>query len=484
MKFRRTKSLILICLIVSSIFLSAYVWFSEELWPRGYNFFIMFQNNPAVRRIFNSDIYSIPKENLSKPQKIVVTKGEKRNVYYNSNPSFDTINQATSAFISTVLKDETSIKNRVVVNKDEWHNVLRNDEILDTNSIYINYSLECSPSLFAHMIGIKDTWIGAELGSVKEFIIAPVSEDILFYAKNGSDDTIYKYLVSYPKKDEISSIINNYTIDAGTTYSYSFELNLDKNEGGIGSGVKQKVFIDSMVIVSSDSISVPVIYGENPFETEIADRQKLLELFQYAAGAPKHYTDYSGVEYFVENYSHFKIHPNGLIEFNAETEGGGISLPDNPVTVYEALNKSIEFSENVWQSVVGEKPFSVLVTSDLLENDQGIYKFTLDYYYEGNLVTTSLKGENFEPMNFAVEIYVKNGKIEKYRHFFRRYEKADTIVCTPQIQALDKIYEKLQDGENEIFIKDVYLSYIENGDKTDKAPVWCAEIKGTNEIVY
>lgn len=486
MKFRRTKSLILTCLIVSSIFLSAYVWFSEELWPEGYNFFIMFKNNPIVRRVFNSDIYSFPKENLSKPQKIIVTKGENRNVYYNSDTSFDNINKASTAFLSAVLKDEKIVKNRITVEQQEWQDVLRNDEILDTNSIYINYSLEYSPSLFAHMIGVKETWFGKELTAVKEFIVAPMGDgdDVLFYAKDSANGTIYKYLISYKEKNELKEIIDTRATDSETTYSYAFELNLDKNEGGIGTGVKQMVMMDSMVIISSKSTSVPVIYSENPFKTETVDREKLLDTFQYAAGESKHYTDYSGVEYFVENYSHLKIHPNGLVEYVADVEGGGISLPDDPVTVYESLNKAIEFSENVWRSVAGDKQFSVLVTSDLLENDQGTYKFTLDYYYEGNRVTTSLSGDNFDPMNYAVEIYVKNGKIEKYRHFFRKYEKADSVVSPPQIQALDKIYEKFQNQESEILIKNVYLSYIENGNETNKVPVWCAEIEGSNEVVY
>ena len=486
MKLRRTKSLILTCLIISSIVLSAYVWMSEELWPKGYNFFIEIKNHPSIRRFFSADVYSIPMENLSKPEKIVVTKGEERNVYYNSDPSFEEVNKTVSAFLESVLSDEATVQNRVTVSAEEWKNVLRNDEILDTRSLYVDFSLEYSSELFAHMIGIKNTWIDKEVSSLKEFIIAPVGEgesDVLFYAKGGGE-LIYKYLISYKGKSEITAAIDTYATDTATTYSYSFELNLDKNNQGIGTGVKQKVFLNSMVIMSSNSTTVPVIYGENPFESELADRGALLGHFRYAAGAPKHYTDYSGIEYFVENDAHLKLYPNGLIEYVAEADGGGIELPESPASVYEAINRSIGFAEHVWSSVVGDAPFSVLVTSDLLENDEGIYKFTLDYYYEGKLVTTEISGNGFEDMNHAVEIEVKNGKVIRYRHFFRRYQMAAEIVSTPQIEALDKIYERFNTGEDEIFINDVYLSYIENGTNSDKAPVWCAEIEGSDNIVY
>ena len=465
--------------------MSAYVWFSEELWPGGYNFFVMLRNNPAVRRIFDSDVYSIPKENLSKPQKIVVTQGEMRNVYYHSDPSFEKINKGISAFISATLKDETLILNRTTVDKNEWHDVLRNDEILDTNSIYVNYSIEYGSNLFARVIGIKETWLGKEISAVKEFIVAPVDGgNILFYVKDAATEMIYKYLVKYEESKTVASVINDYATNTDTTYSYSYELNLDKNDEGIGTGVVQKVFLDSMSIISSGTTTVPVIYGENPFETGIVDRDELLGGFQYASGSPNHHTDFEGIEYFIENYSHLKIYPSGLIEYVAETAGGGISLPESPATAYEALNKSIEFAENIWRSAMGDVSFSVLVTSDIIENNEGNYKFTLDYYYEGNMVTTSLKGNGHDSMNHAVEIEVKNGEIVKYRHFFRKYDNAGTVVSTPQIEALDKIYERFQSPETEIIINDIYLSYIENGSINDKSPVWCAKIEGSDEIVY
>ena len=58
------------------------------------------------------------------------------------------------------------------------------------------------------------------------------------------------------------------------------------------------------------------------------------------------------------------------------------------------------------------------------------------------------------------------------------------MVSIPQIEALDKIYERFNDGDEEIFINDIYLSYIENGNSSDKAPVWCAEIEGSDNVVY
>lgn len=468
--------------------MSAYVWFSEELWPGGYNFFIMLQNNPIVKRFISEETpYSIPKENLSKPQKIVVTGGSHRSVYYNSDTSFDDINTVTSVFINSVLKDESIVTNRTVAEKAEWFNVLRNDEILDTNSIYVDFSLACTNSLFSHMMGVENTWLAGEVSTLKEFIIAPVgrdNSDVLFYVRDSSNDLIYKYLISYAQKKDVLSVIDKYTGNTSATYSYAFELNLDKNDEGIGSGVKQKVFMDSMSIISSNSTYVPVISSQNVLKTDEIDKAELLSCFDYASRSPRHYTDYSGIEHYIENYSQLKIHPEGLLEYSVDVSGGGIRLPQNPTSVYETVNKCIEFSENVWHSVMPGEAFSVLVTSDLIESSDGVYNFTLDYYHSGNPVTTTLEGAEFEPMNHAVEIEVKNGEITKYRHFFRKYEQTHTVICPSQIESLDTIYEKLAGQEDETYIADVYLSYIENGNSGEKMPVWCAKTEGSKKIIY
>ena len=157
-RFRKTKTALLTGLIMLSLALSSFVWFSDELWPGGYNFFIMLKNNiPFARQIFEKDVYSMPKENLSKPQKIVVTNGERRAVFYNGNSDFNSLHDIIKPFITETMRSEESVTNSQKVSEEEWFNVLRNDELLDTRSIYVNYSLSYSTSLFAHMIGLRDT---------------------------------------------------------------------------------------------------------------------------------------------------------------------------------------------------------------------------------------------------------------------------------------------------------------------------------------
>ena len=110
-KLRKTKTALLVCLIASSLFLSVHVWFGEELWPEGCNsFVVMFKNSPIVKTLFTKNIYSMPKENLSTPRKLVLTNYSERSVYYNSNENFKPVTDAIKPFMAETLRSRENIK--------------------------------------------------------------------------------------------------------------------------------------------------------------------------------------------------------------------------------------------------------------------------------------------------------------------------------------------------------------------------------------
>ena len=488
MKYRRTKSVILLCLIFSSLIMSVYVWFSEELWPNGYNFFIMLKNTQIVREIFHKDIYSVPKENLSKPQKIVLACDEDRSVYYNSEMSFDSIHDTYKEFICHALKDSANVLNRAFVDEAEWYSILRNDEIPEVRSLYVDYSLAYTPALYAAVLGIRNTWLEGEVSAVKEFIVAPAEKDSnsLLYVKDYNDGTIHKYLIDSPMNSEIRSTIEKNTQNSYESYSYSFELNLNNREVGIGEGVVQKVFLDSMVIVSPSETETAIAMSVNPLKGDESFYIGTINAFDMSPGSTRNYTDPMGVRYCIQNYSTLKIHPEGIVEYTADNEDMGIVLSEAPFSLYETLNSAIEFSEKVWHSVAPGEPFSVLVTSDLIEKDKasGEYTFTLDYYFDGEPVSVKLNSKTAGKMNHAVEIGIKKGKIIKYRHLLRKYESTgETKICPSPIDALDIIYKSLPE-EEETYIEDIYLSYIEDGTENRRKTLWCAKLRGSDDIIY
>lgn len=497
MKFRKTKSLILLCLIISSVFLSFYVWLGEELWPTGYNFFIMLRNNSVISALFpQKEVYSMPKENLSKPQRIVITNGAERTMYYNSDDSFDSLHDIVRGALTHALANKEAIKNQTVAEASEWYNILRNDEVFDSRSIFIEYSLAYTPNLFAHVTGIQNTWIEEEVSSLKQFIIVPTGSqknEFLLYVKDFEQETVHKYLVEGGQQTSVYNAADDYTKTSETAFNYAFELNfsVDRQGTGIGEGVSQKVFLDPMIMFSYDKTQTSVIQSSNPLADDAFVKDRMLSVFHYNYGAPRHYTDPLGIEYYVENYSLLKIHPNGLVEYTADRVDMGIALSDKPASLYESLNSAIEFAERFWQSVMPDMPFNVLVTSDLLEDDSDVYRFTLDYYYDGNPVTVELMGAGFEPMNHAIEIYVSGGRIIKYRHFISKYETVEETTNLSILEALDLVYESISqtlEGEEEpagnILVADIFLSYVERGVPSAKTSLWCARIADRESLIY
>lgn len=483
MKKEKIKTGILIVLICSAITLAANVWFGSGVWPRGYDFFVSLPNRAFFSQLFKKEQpYIIPMENLAKPRMLVVTNGGSRAVYYNSDASYAAYFDAVNAFFKTALADETLVFMSTVVGEDEWYDVLRNDEILDTRSIYISYGTAFSPRLFAQVIGIERTWLESRTDAVRELILAPVGdtgEDVLLYVRS-ADGTVSKFYINYPQKAALYSIISG--MDENQGYSYAFELNLHDSMVGIGGGVEQKVVMDPMLLISPRSTESAVITGTNPIASK-TDADALLSVFDYRERGVNRHTGADGTIYFVENYGSISIHPDGLVEYYAVDEQMGVNIlpaEGGTASLYDALNGAVLFADRVWKALVPDQPFDALLSSDLVENENGEYTFTLDYYYEGTPITMARSD-----MHHAAEIRVKDGRIVEYRHILRRFDGTGSKTeNASMLQAIDGLYARFSAEDSQIRITDLYLSYIEDTASAEERPVWCARIDGREELVY
>ncbi len=474
--------LILIC---SAIVLAASVWFGSGIWPRGYDFFLSLPNRAFFSQLFGKEQpYTSPMENLARPRRLVVTNGGSRGVYYNSDSSFPPYYEVVNEFFRATLSDESLVFMSTAVDEEEWYDVLRNDELLDTKSIYISYSTAFSPRLFAQVIGTEHTWLEAHTDSVQEFILAPIGDaghDVLLYVRGLGGGPVLKFYINYPQKSTLYARIDSMAENLG--YSFAYELNLHDSQVGIGGGVAQKVVMEPMLLISPRSGTSAPLRGTNPIASE-TDTEALLSVFGYRERGVNRYTGADGTVHFVENYGSIGIYPDGLVEYYAVDEQKGVNIlpfESGLATLYDSLNGAVSFAARVWQSLVPDRPFEALVSSDLVENEDGEYVFTMDYYYEGTPITMASGN-----MRHAVEIRVKNGKIVEYRHILRRFtaagEKAEDI---PMLQAIDGMYARLGQEENtQIRILDLYISYVEDTSPGEKRPVWCAQIEGREEPVY
>ena len=62
-------------------------------------------------RVFQRNSFvSVPKENLSKPRKIVVNDGELWVPYYNSDEAFDKLNENTSIVLKALFEGKNKLR--------------------------------------------------------------------------------------------------------------------------------------------------------------------------------------------------------------------------------------------------------------------------------------------------------------------------------------------------------------------------------------
>lgn len=489
MKKEKIKTGILIALLLNTLILTANVWFGSGLWPHGYDFFISLPNRAFFSQLFRKNQpYVSPMETLARPQRLVVTNGANRAVYYNSDASYAPFYESVKDFFYVTLADESYISMATEVQDAEWYDVLRNDEILDTRSVYVEYSTAFSPKLFAQITGIAATWLENRVSSVRDFIIAPVGaegEDMLLYIREYDTGRIMKFYIQYPGKTALYQKIASLSEDAN--YSYAFELNLHDSQVGIGEGVEQKVVMEPLILISPRKTESVTITAENPI-TPSMDMDALLSVFRYRQRAVNRYVTTDGTTHFVENYGSIHIYPDGVVEYYAVEKDKGVSiLPAgaSAATLYDSLNGAVGFAAQVWNSLVPDIPFDALVEAERLEESPAGYLFTLDYYMEGTRIITAAQSETHSPLQHAVEIEVQDGRIVRYRHFIRRFTATDTKVLNPaMLEAIDGIYAQLANEEEKIQITDLFLGYIENATDAEKFPVWCAKLAGKESLVY
>ena len=156
MKKESIKTAILALLVTSSVILTINNWFSEKLWPDGYNFF----SNLARYFSFGESTksYYLSKENVSNPAKIIVNNTEKRGVYTHTSPDFNDM----VGSVKTLLKSGLSEKKNIAQSSARaWQDALK------YKSIYFSYPVAYDTKTFA---AILDTPINAlPDGSVQEF---------------------------------------------------------------------------------------------------------------------------------------------------------------------------------------------------------------------------------------------------------------------------------------------------------------------------
>lgn len=446
----KVKTSIIIVLIINLVFLTYQAWFKSGIlgsdWP-----YFSFSDLPFVRAFQRDSFVSVPKENLSKPRKIVVNDGELWVPYYNSDAAFDRLDENTSIVLKCLLGG--SIKDETQINYEEWIN------LLTERSVYVEYPIAVAPRMLAMVLNTDFERLPGDIGIINDAIIIPAAADDEVYValKDANTGKAYKFLV---KNEDISfpeEVLAMYTDKYRRDGYYEFAFNTLLGEG-LG---ENNVRVADLVLFSDNESVYRDIKGSNPMEGKT--HAQLLQSFSFNPKPLRYYSDGYGADNYVENYATVTIFPDGYIEYSAVDHEKGIDLDAYADNEYEILNRAIDFAEKVWASVSNE-PLEVLVSG--IEKTEEGNRFVFDYYYGGREIAVEITKEGRESLYHAIEIETAGSRIVSYRQYLRSYTEANTSTSQENFMlALDYFVSLFKDEENSV-ITDLYPGYFDSGENT------------------
>lgn len=460
----RIKTTSMVLLFVNLIVLTCRLWFSGGFWQEDFRGMVM---SLPVLRSFASDSYSIPRERLSTPRKILINDGSLWIAYYNTDAVFSPIEARTRQIIEGFLRGEAAESRAMTL--DEWQ------KTLESVSIYVEYPIAYTTDMLCSVMGVRGQKVPKDVDKIKDFIIIPSGEEngVLMVVRDAYDDgKIFAYRFEKDKYSLPREDLAIYTENNSGYYEPAFSTGLETE------GTK----LAPMVLFSDSRPNTAIMTATNPIEAT-ENRLKVLDEFFNNINTAGSYDDGDGGIIYVENYSDVRIYSNGLFEYKSVSQGKGVKIADRYASYYETINAAIRFAENLWSSV-SDSPLSVLVTSDLTDSDTGNIHLTMDYYFDGRPVAISLSGgSRFEQLNHGIEIDIQDGMVVGYRQLFRQYvSNGEATLGQEFISALDSFVNTFA-LRNGTVIEDIYIGYMDRGEYSDLNACWLAAIRG-DDVTY
>ncbi len=467
----RLKSSAILILIFNLIYLTSLLWFFNQNNTLGNDISHYLLNNTVIGRFFPSKpVYSISKDNLSRPRKFLINDGSLWMAYYNTDIGFSPIESRTRKIVTGFLSGD--ITGTQKIDSQTW------EAGLESVGIYVEYPVAFSTDMFCKIMGVHSSNAPSEIISFRDLIILPSDENtnICILIRDASDkNSMYAYMLT-----------NNYSLPASDLSVYT--SNDGYYEPAFSTGLEinyPRVSLSSLVLFSDSQPSTTVLAAKNVLDSK--RRNSLLESFSFNTITLNPYEDTEGALNYIANYSSAKIYPDSVFEYTAIEHGKGIVLEEN-TDAYNVLNASIDFAEKTWSSV-STKPLSILLTSDLSGYDSTKpYTFRFDYYESGRPIKVDLPAAYGHPrMSCAIEITVYEGRLISYRQYMRSYESVSVHKLSDTfVTALDSFVQKISTDttEGSVVIEDIYIGYLDSGKEDVIQAGWLAKTSKGNIYRY
>ena len=465
------KTVILTCLVISSVILASKIWFTEELWSDGYNSFSYksaffskisswFKREPSVKALDYNQIFF--------PKQLMLTQGETVILLNPADDNYNKISEDIKQILGKMFEDFSASE----ITPQELQKVCK------TTSVFVDFYNNTSFKMLGDYFGVENSGETAEIANVRQLLIS--CEEPAVYARNNQSGKIYKVIFKGDVK-ELNEKVTSAAKSKGEgqkLYSYAFENGFDIAHED--PGAPKKMLLDSYIIVNINSESVPKIETYSLISERNTDLDaSLLQIFDMSLNTSRPFSETDGTINYIENYAKLRINRNGLFEYDSMDSDKGIELGGGINSDYDIIKKTGEFLEKV--NAINTLPQGNNYVFNRLEKKENRYELYFDLTFRG--IPVILNRASGTESN--VKIIVDGTRIISYKQNFIAGKNAGgKFEIKNMINALDDFYSVYDTGAVEnVKISDMYNTYYYNPQTKDMSVIWVVALSNNEHVV-
>ncbi|MBP3447668.1 MAG: hypothetical protein J6K51_01450 [Clostridia bacterium] len=407
MKKEFFKTVILTLLVISSLVLSANIWYEKELWSVDYSSFVY-----SLKNIFKREStvnFSDTKELLEwckfSPEFISFTYGSQKMIVYDASPDFPGAYQTALEILSSLEKEGEMVS----VTDEEYLNSYK------TNSMMLKFPSDISLS---ELLKKEDAFFDLAKEPLISTLVVGIDDSQTNYLSFLDVKSGHAYRMPV-KTNAVTEQIRQKIEASGQNASFAFELNFDRKQDEA-----ERILFHRFVPISLGEHSLrgmraePVLYS--------SQYDGVFKAFHIVKNSARTYRDKENTIHFIENRSTLKIREQGAFLFEATEQESGIVLG-------EEADEVIEFVNLLYQELVPQSDAFLALCDEKTEGDQTKYAF----------LYRTKNGAMYLKDSPAVLVTVKNGAIMKYeQQLYNVTLTGGADTTTGVIEAYDFLYNQ------------------------------------------
>lgn len=454
MKKENLKTIILTLLIFSSVILSVQIWLLSPVWSdtqNPVNFFKQLFSKEEGLNINDTGALN----SVFSPRSFVLTYNDGRLILNNTEQD----GKEVRSLFNNAIKSALNSGNFAEVTEQDWQLMLR------SNSIYADYSVPISSNAFLSFLGDEQT-ASLPLTSFNQAVISMdrITPSTYICFRNSKENKQIR--VQLTDATSLRDIYEENATKAKESYSYAFEMNLDKKVSD--TNVHQTVLMNSYVLLPVEPVkmnsieTVPVTFTEETID-------KILTLFGYNPKTARKYSESSGNLLFLDSNSTLKLHPDtGYIEYTAN-QGSGLSLTGGNM-LSSAATGCGKLLDDIFTLFDIDENVTLFINSPLDNDLNTSYVISFDYLFNGNKIQAE---------KHSCEIHITDGVITEFYTIVKNYRFVSEKGEENALDVLEKLYLSMQ--QETLVIDELYTGYTENSGEMPLS--WQAKVSGSNEII-